>query len=144
MIASASMRIPPSVIVMSLVTAVPFALAIRDTAKDKPPVAEDDGWDPQQLPTEDPDVHVRDFEQDERRRVADTAKHASVIAKLFGAKPAMIGPMFDGVELGGPSSSFQSEDARQRLEVAGNQSWFAVRYDFDDVRLNAITFEILS
>jgi hypothetical protein len=95
------MRIPPSVIVMSLVTAVPFALAVRDTMKPHEKTLDE-------MTDEEREAHYaeemrKEAEQDAQREAAQTAKRDQTFKTLFGAKPAQLGAFFGTVHLGMPA-----------------------------------------
>ncbi|HSN29174.1 MAG TPA: hypothetical protein VLT45_22955 [Kofleriaceae bacterium] len=95
------MRIPPSVIVMSLVTAVPFALAVRDTMKPHQKTVDE-------MTDEEREAHFaeemrKEAEQDAQREAAKTAKREQTYRTFFGAKPAQLGPFFGSVHVGMPA-----------------------------------------
>lgn len=92
------MRIPPSVIVMSLVTAVPFALAVRDTMKPHEKTVDE-------MTDEEREAHFeqemrKEAEQDAQRQAAQTAKRQQTFRTFFGAKPAQLGSFFGTVHVG--------------------------------------------
>lgn len=97
------MRIPASVIVMSLVTAVPFALAVRDTMKPHEKTVDE-------MTDEEREAHFeeemrKEAEQDAQREAAQAKKREQAFQTFFGAKPAQLGSFFTGIELGGPAHS---------------------------------------
>lgn len=92
------MRIPPSVIVMSLVTAVPFALAVRDTVKPHEKTLDE-------MTDGEREAHFeaqmqKEAEQDAQREAAKSAARDKVYQSFFGAKPAQLGSFFGTVQLG--------------------------------------------
>ena len=94
------MRIPPSVIVMSLVTAVPFALAVHDTMKPHPKTY-DEMTDQEREAQFEEEMRKESAEQAERD-AAETAKRAATYKTFFGEKPAQLGSYFHTVQLGMP------------------------------------------
>jgi hypothetical protein len=96
------MRIPPSVIVMSIVVAVPFGLAIKDTVKHD---------DPQSRAEREAKREADEFEAEQRVHEAEEAKALAEktkqqkarhdeLAGLFGQTPASLGPTLGGITLG--------------------------------------------
>lgn len=147
------MRIPPSVIVMSLVTAVPFGLAIRDWSQGKDKLggrhhddddldADDDYSDAQnarmlaEMAKEEARERARAAE-----RQADEAKldrqRAQVASQLIGAEPGTMGPLFAGMKLGASSSDFQPESVRAAIAEAVDV--LVVSWDLDTTHLNGLT-----
>ena len=95
------MRIPASVIVMSLVTAVPFALAVHDTMKPHEKSLDE-------MSDEEREAHFeaemqKEAEQDAQREAAKSAARDKVNQSMFGAKPAQLGSFFGTVHLGMPA-----------------------------------------
>jgi hypothetical protein len=95
------MRIPASVIVMSLVTAVPFALAVRDTMKPHEKSLEEMTDDEREAHFEE--EMRKEAEQDAQREAAKTAQRNQQYKALLGTKPAQLGPFFGTVHLGMPA-----------------------------------------
>ncbi len=128
------MRIPPSVIVMSVVTAVPFGLGVRDTLRHKDVSAAEFGelgYD------RDRDRAYEQYEAERRReeleREAKSAERIATLDQLFGTRPAQMGRLFDGIVLGTGAGSFQPEDVRLRIENAMRDGFIAVQFDADAV-----------
>ena len=94
------MRIPPSVIVMSLVTAVPFALAVRDTMKPHQKTYDEMSDEEREAQFEE-EMRKESAEQ-AQRDAAETAKRAATYKTFFGEKPAQLGSYFHAVQLGMP------------------------------------------
>jgi len=94
------MRIPPSVIVMSLVTAVPFALAVHDTMKPHPKTYDEMSDEEREAQFEE-EMRKESAEQAQRDAV-ETAKRAATYKTFFGEKPAQLGSYFHTVQLGMP------------------------------------------
>lgn len=133
------MRIPPSVIVMSVVTAVPFGLGVRDTLRHKDVSVEEFG----ELGYErDGERAYEEYEAERRReeleREAKSAERIAKLDQLFGAKPAQVGSLFDGIVLGTGAGSFQPEDVRLRIENATRDGFITVQFDADAKSLNGI------
>src|SRR5437879_4774181 len=108
------MRIPPSVIVMSLLTAVPFALAFRDASRGRDKAAHHhDDYDEDDFGSRDSDDD-RDLKQyaaseasmeriraEQREQKAKTElQRARITPQLVGSEPASLGTLFAGVKLG--------------------------------------------
>lgn len=131
------MRIPPSVIVMSVVTAVPFGLGVRDTLKHKDVSASEFG----ELDY-DRDRAYQEYEAERRReeleREAKSAERIARLDQLFGTRPAQMGRLFDGIVLGTGAGSFQPEDVRLRIENATRDGFITVQFDADAKSLNGI------
>ena len=99
-----AMRIPRSVLVMSTITAVPFAVGVRAELHHAEPPAE---------------MRVEALTAYEAQARADAdaleaREHLARLDKLRGNKPAQLGSLFAGVEIGGPLF----EDQRARLQHA--------------------------
>lgn len=147
------MRIPPSVFVMSVVTAVPFGLAIRDTVKEKPAVSGDDLTDDDGLGfgrrgAAESEAELARYEAEMKAeaaaREARTKERIAKLDQLVGAKAAQMGPLFDGIVLGAGAGSFQPENVRQRIERASSDGFLAVDFDADATALNAVTVTVSS
>lgn len=145
------MRIPPSLIIMSLVTATPFGLAIRDTLTKKPMIEMDDG-DPYGLDLRTSSRHDREeyerYEAEMEKEAAEKAEKrieaTARLSMLFGAKPATLGALFDGIRLGADSSSFQPESARARIEAESDKGFITVSFDTDSTALRGVNIAISS
>src|SRR5215203_3160200 len=131
------MRIPPSVIVMSVVTAVPFGLGVRDTLKHKDVTADEyDGLDFGAKRSERERVReLEEYEAEARReqleREAKAKERIAQLDMLIGTKPAQMGALFDGVTLGAGAGSFQPENVRVRIENAEQDGFITVQFDAD-------------
>jgi len=142
------MRIPPSVIVMSLLTATPFGLAIRDTLSKKQPAEEVDEWGG--------DYGARSARQDREALAAYEAEGARElearaearklrIAKLdmlYGPTKATMGSLLTGISLGADAGSFQPEAARERIERESRDGFLTVSFDADEKRLHGVTIAL--
>jgi len=95
------MRIPPSVIVMSLITAVPFALAVHDTMKPHPKTYDEMSDEEREAQFEE-EMRKESAEQAQRDAV-ETARRAATYKTFFGEKPAQLGSYFHAVQLGMPA-----------------------------------------
>jgi len=146
------MRIPPSVIVMSLLTAVPFGLAIRDHVKDKDSkhhaIDEDEDFS-----SSDYDKDMREYRESEaqleRIRAEERAqkdeqnrKRAQIANQLLGSEPASLGPFFGGVLIGSGAGDFQPESVRRR--IADAHDVMSVEWDVDPVTLNGVTVKLVT
>jgi len=106
------MRIPVSLIVMPILTAAPFAMAIRDTVKDKKPAAEDVS-DYSDYSDRGREAHherrMAEYEAEmERERAAEAAKRKEQLQELdgiFGTEKASLGAKFDNLALGSPRTA---------------------------------------
>src|SRR6516164_3827141 len=124
------MRIPPSVIVMSLVTAVPFGLAIKSAASGHSKAsAYDDDDDDMPRRTHDFEDDSTDYaaqraEMDKMRaeerehEMELTSKRRKLAPQLVGTEPASLGSLFAGVKLGASAGAFQPEPVRQAIADA--------------------------
>ena len=121
-------------IVMSVVTAVPFGLGIRDTIRSKQALA-----DARRVQKADAKRHAAELEADARRNALEQqreiAERMAKLAQLIGPKPAQMGPMLEGIELGG-AGRFQPEHVRQRIDNASEQGLFEVTIDEDNRSLH--------
>lgn len=90
------MRIPPSVFVMSLVTAVPFGLAVKDTLHPPKTRAQIDAEKERQYELDMEKQADADRQAEERAAAARKAK----LATYIGQKPAELGSWFGTVHLG--------------------------------------------
>lgn len=101
------MRIPVSLIVMPILTAAPFALAIRDTVKEKKPADEalsyggdysserDRRRDREQLA-----AYEAEREAERALEVAKRKKQLGELDGIFGTEKASLGVKFDNIALG--------------------------------------------
>jgi len=104
------MRIPPSVFVMSLVTAVPFGLAVKDTLH------------PQKTRAQIEDEKERQYEidmakQQEADRQAEEQRTKTVFGGLLG-EPGKLGTFLDGIAVGAPED--QAETIKDRTVNASD------------------------
>jgi hypothetical protein len=148
-VASLAMRIPPSVIVMSLVTAVPFGLGVRDALKHGGASVEDAFGDSLDFRARrDREAPERAYEAEMRaaqmEREARAKQRIARLDQLYGAKPAAMGTLLDGIQLGADAGSFQPEHVRQRIANASRDGLISVSYDVDATALNAVNVAITS
>jgi len=144
------MRIPTSVIVMSLVTAVPFGLGVRETLKQQDVSADelgDDGLDfGSKRSARERRAELEEYEAELRReeaeREAKTKEKLTKLDQLYGAKPAQMGTLLDGIRLGSGAGSFQPEDVRQRIENATRDGFMLVSFDADAKQLDAVEISL--
>src|SRR5437763_955853 len=119
------MRIPPSVIVMSLVTAVPFALAVHDTMKPHEKTYEE-MTDEEREAKFEAEMQKEAAEQ-AARDAAETAKIAATDKTYFGPKPAQLGSFFTTVHLGMAADDpavekLTSQDDRMTVRFEGDRT----------------------
>jgi len=138
------MRIPRSVIVMTLLTSVPFALAIRAAVKDKARHAVDDD-DNDELSDmgygrEQAKLEAMRAEEEEAKNKATERQRRRIVEQLLGEEPATLGSLFDGVQLGAPAGNFQPESVRTALRDASEV--ISVDWDVDAARLNGLTIRL--
>jgi hypothetical protein len=108
------MRIPTSLIVMSLLTAVPFGLAIRDTVTGKQRLSADDddlAYDARRE-QEWLERHERELAREAEARERSREQLHAKLDQVYGAR-AHMGSLLRGIELG-PASSFLAIDAMLR------------------------------
>ena len=99
------MRIPPSTVVMALVTMVPFGLALRDVARgDGRRLTADEEAAQLEARAELADEARRDTEAHLEDLAASALRdtRTRLLPSLFGAEPASLGPAFGGLRLGMP------------------------------------------
>jgi hypothetical protein len=136
------MRIPRSAIVMSLLCAVPFALALREASHGSGSSSKDRDADEDEF---DSSVNEkRETMRYEQERMAElqreSQRHTEAIAavgQVIGSEPASLGALFEGVHLGAPAGDFQPESVRAALERVHES--VIVDWDVDAVRLEGLT-----
>jgi hypothetical protein len=138
------MRIPPSVIVMSVVTAIPFGLGVRDTLGHKDVSA--DQYDDLDFGAKRSSRELAEYEAEARREAIEreekSKERIARLDQLFRAQPAQMGTLFDGVILGAGAGSFQPEDVRRRIEHATRDGFISVEFDADAKALNGIDITV--
>jgi hypothetical protein len=97
------MRIPTSVIVMTLVTAAPFALAVRDTLHPQP---KHHHYDEDMTPEAETAQYEAEMRRMEEERQAEQARTKAMLASMLGDK-GKLGPFFDNLALGAPEATAQ-------------------------------------
>lgn len=139
------MRIPPSVIVMSLLTAAPFGMAIRDTLTKKQ--RQIDAWGDygETSAREDRDA-LAEYEA-ERAREAEASAEArklkiAKLDQLYGTSNASMGSLLQGITLGANATSFQPEATRARIERESEDGTILVSFDVDEKRLRGVTVSL--
>ena len=128
---------------MSLVTAVPFGLAIRDTVRH--PSANEDAldFDGSHARARALAAEQARWEAEERAAQArHEAARAKAIHALYGAAPASLGSVFDGIHLGAPSTEFQPDAARRAIQALESESGIEVAFDTDFAQLRGITVDL--
>src|SRR5438046_9165992 len=109
------MRVPPSVIVMGVLTAVPFALAIRAATKDSGKHHAHDDYD------EDVRLDLDDLNdsesarraaveaemQEQRQKLENDTKRDRIEQRVVGEEPPSLGALFEGFALGPPAAAIQ-------------------------------------
>src|SRR6267154_5723319 len=97
------MRIPPSVIVMSIVVAVPFGLAIKDTVNHDDPQSRAEREAKRDAEEMEAQEHRYEAEQAKERAEQNTKRKArrDELRGMFGQTPASMGPTLAGITLGG-------------------------------------------
>lgn len=143
------MRIPPSVIVMALATAVPFGLGVRDALKHAGASVEDSFGDSLDFRARrEREARERAYEAEMRAeqmaREARAKQRIGRLDQLYGAKPAAMGTLLDGIQLGADAGSFQPEHVRQRIEDVRREGLIHVSYDVDATSLDAVEISIAS
>jgi hypothetical protein len=120
------MRIPTSVIVMSLLTAAPFGLAIRDTVKNKPGSELEDLYRDLESTRGDSAEELRreaelmaEYERErEHERALEARKHQENLKRLdtlYGSEKASMGIYFASFPLGAPFNEAVEEKATSML-----------------------------
>lgn len=138
-----AMRIPPSVVVMSMITVVPFGLAIRDTVRH--PAANQDALDFDGARARARAEAAQQQRWDEAERQAE-AQHAAARARaldrLYGAAPASLGHVFDGIRLGARAADFQPATTRQAIQALEDEAGLEVSFDDDSGGLDDIAIDL--
>ena len=113
-------------IVMGVITAVPFGLAIRQTLSKGPDA------DREMAESLDPSIkYEREMAESEARYARERAEREAAEAKekaetraaqrdVFGKAPATLGKLFDGIVLGAPTGSFDADAVRTKVAAAGD------------------------
>lgn len=121
-------------IVMGVITAIPFGLAIRQTMH-KAPEADrelEESLDPDLRYEREAKRNAIRWEEERAAREAAEAKekqeYLAVQRTVFGTSPATLGTLFDGVAFGAPTASYLPDSARERIDRAREQH---VRVDFE-------------
>jgi hypothetical protein len=118
------MRIPTSVIVMSLVTAAPFALAVRDTLHGQP---KHHAYDEDAIaPEEETAQYEAEMRRIEEEHQAEEARKQTVLKGLLGDK-GKLGPYLDHVGVG--ATRGQIDAILPRLQPALDLIDLAPTYD---------------
>ncbi|HSD87612.1 MAG TPA: hypothetical protein VLB44_08855 [Kofleriaceae bacterium] len=136
------MRIPPSVIVMGLLTAVPFGLAIRDTAKHQ--AASADGIDltgSKKAERERLAAYQRAEREQEAREAEAKNRREQFVASLFGKTPASMGSFLEGITLGANAETFQPDATQKRIYEAARSGLANVEFATEDI-LHAVKVEV--
>ncbi|NVB82307.1 MAG: hypothetical protein HOV81_28260 [Kofleriaceae bacterium] len=142
------MRIPTSVFVMSVLTAVPFGLGIKDTLTHKQPTFDDDAFDFTADSARDRArerryaEYERQAEQEKLERTKRRDERTAKLDTLYGKQPASLGSLFDGIQLGADAGSFQPEIARERIYDATRDGFLNVVFDVDSTQLRGLTVEL--
>jgi hypothetical protein len=120
------MRIPTSVIVMSLVTAAPFALAVRDTLHPQPKHHSSYDEDSVEAETAQYEAEMKRMEEEHQ---AEEARKQTVLKGLLGDK-GKFGPYLDSLTLG--ATRGQVDAIMPRLQPAADLIDVAPTYDAAD------------
>jgi hypothetical protein len=140
------MRIPTSVIVMSLLTAAPFGLAIRDTLKRKGAGLDEYDPDGRKARIREREAEIAEYERESAREAEERERQkASRLEKLdmiYGSTPASMGSMFDGIVLGADSANYYPDTTAERVRMATRDGFMNVVFDADTRTLNSVKVEI--
>lgn len=140
------MRIPTSVIVMSLLTAAPFGLAIRDTLTKKERSTVEDEWGDYGRSGRQDSKALAEYEAEMQREAdARAEKRRQQIEKLdqlYGSTKGSMGTLLDGVFLGADAGSFQPEATRQRIQRETESGFLDVSFDVDAKALRGVTIAL--
>jgi len=143
------MRIPTSVIVMSLLTAAPFAMAVRDTVngKDEPALDADDDWGEESISSERERELLAEYEAERARELEERERqkreNVARLDKLFDASVvAQMGPLLDGVMLGGASSDAAADALAERFEREMPDGFATVELGRDIKRVQSVTVTV--
>jgi hypothetical protein len=121
------MRIPTSVIVMSLVTAAPFALAVRDTLHPQP---KHHAYDDDEIDVEAESARYEaEMQREQEEERAEAARKRVVLQGLLGEK-GKLGPYVDNLTLG--ATREQIEALNDRIASATDLVYIGADYDVHD------------
>lgn len=141
------MRIPTSVIVMSLLTAAPFAMAVRDTVNGKDKPALDDDWGDESISSERERELLAEYEAERERELEERERqkreNVARLDKLFDTSVvAQMGPLLDGVMLGGASSDAAADALVDRFDREMPDGFATVELGRDIKRLQSVTVTV--
>lgn len=141
------MRIPTSVIVMSLLTAAPFAMAVRDTLNGKDKPALDDEWSDDNISSERERELLAEYEAERARdleaRERQNRLNLARLDRLFGPGTAQMSPLLDGVVIGADNDSDAAVRAHERFEREMSDGFAVVDFNRDDKRLQSVTVTVI-
>jgi hypothetical protein len=134
---------------MSVVTAIPFGLGVREQLTKKQVSADefDDGIDfGERRSIRERERELAEYEAELRReeaqREAANRERLAKLDQLYGTRPASMGTLLEGITLGSDAGSFQPEHVRRRIEHASNDGIFTVVFDADAKSLNAVLVSV--
>jgi hypothetical protein len=143
------MKIPTSVIAMSLLTAVPFGLAIRDSVKHHDSDSDDDelDFDGSRASAREERRAMERYEEEARTEEQTTReahdKSKRDLARVYGPTPASFGSLFDGLRLGVPVD--QAPPAARKAVDGEAEGHPAFRSSFDvdpNDKIKGLTIQI--
>jgi hypothetical protein len=135
------MRIPPSVIVMSVLTAVPFGLGIRDTLKHRDASADELGgfdFGGKRSAREQAELAAWEVEQarEAAEREAQNSARIAMLDGLYGPTPASMGKLLIGVTLG--PDAFEPSLVRTRVDRLNLGGFVSVAVDGDETSVTGV------
>jgi hypothetical protein len=139
------MKITNGFVVGAILCAAPFALAVRADIKHKNDKHhgygdDDDDYDfERQSHSEDLDDPDLKYEPPPEHKI-----EKKDLLELIGSQPATLGPLLDGVRLGGSADSYEPDTTRERIEQFQSDHDYNlhVDYDADIVQLNGVTLRV--
>lgn len=143
------MRIPPSAIVMTLVVAVPFGFAVRDTLKGNDAQTKQEREEAEMRADEQKqhDREVAEQQAQYEREKKLNAEREETFATVIGKQPATLGERFGGVQVGDRApSSFDDRlgeidsvlDVNHGLQLRGDDTIASVSFTFGDAHCDRV------
>lgn len=138
------MRVPTSAIVMTLLVAIPFGFAIRDSLKGNDAQARLDKEDEEMRAAEKKyhDEEIAEQQATYEREKKEKAERVALYKQLIGSEKATLGTMFDGAAVGAaPPSGFEDAlaSAVSKLDNTGENYGLQLQ---GDGRIASVSFPI--
>jgi len=138
------MRVPTSAIVMTLIVAVPFGFAIRDSLKgnDAQTALDDEETQMREAEAKYKAQEVAEQQAQYEREKQDKADREKMYKQLIGADKATLGAMFDGASVGAqPPAEFEDKLAEAVAKLDNTGENFGLQLQGDG-RIASVSFPI--